>query len=186
MQRRHFLGQRHLGRVRAARKPGKFRRITMDMRVTVARARWHFEIHRRRWLGRFGKTETGLEQSAGRRNAEYELTSCNHELSSMGRSIFYLCGHTLRPADSQSKHRTANLFDNDAALGDDLFRAREVGLELGGKRARRRAGYDDDAALFEFFFDWRHGNGGDYRLMQLVDNVKRSAAGNEERLPCIA
>ena len=78
VQRRHFLRQRHLGRVGAAGKPRVFGGIAVDMRMTIARARRHVEIHRCRRLRSFRKTETGMQQSARRRGAEHELTSGNH------------------------------------------------------------------------------------------------------------
>jgi CRP-like cAMP-binding protein len=50
VQRRHFLGQRRVRRVHPPRKERERRGLAVDMRVTIASARRHVEVHRGRRL----------------------------------------------------------------------------------------------------------------------------------------
>jgi hypothetical protein len=74
----HFFRQRRLGRIGAPRKPWKLRRIAMDMRVAIARARRNIEIDVGRRLGCLGVAETRLHQHAGGSCAEHEFATSNH------------------------------------------------------------------------------------------------------------
>jgi hypothetical protein len=74
MQRRHLLGQGHLGRVDAPGEERKLLRVAVDVGVAVARIRRHVEVHRRCQLRCLGKAFGGSHQGSSAHCADHRVS----------------------------------------------------------------------------------------------------------------